>query len=58
MDWTKPNIIPSKLIEAIDSDELEKETGINRHDENEGIGNNTEGLPTLVPPKIRFNDLN
>ena len=58
LDWTKPNIISSKLLEAIDSDELEQQTGINRYDENEGLADNSEGIPALLPPKIKFNDSN
>lgn len=58
LEWTKPNIVASKLLDDIDSDELEQQTGINLYNENEANLNNTDVVPGLIPPKIKFNDSN
>ena len=58
LEWTKPNIVASKLLDDIDSDELEQQTGINKYDENEAALDNTEVVSGLLPPRIRFSDAN
>lgn len=58
LEWTKPNIVASKLLDDIDSDELEQQTGINLYNENEANLNNTDVVSGLIPPKIKFNDSN
>lgn len=55
LEWTAPNILTNKLLQSIDSDEIEKETGINLFD-NIGGGDNTEVTAVLIPKNIRFNN--